>query len=119
MKKILICEDDNGIAEATELVVKKIGYEPIVLSNCMNIIEDVKTIMPNLILMDLKLPGISGESATVLLKEEKETKHIPIVIFSVDVENIPLAIQNGADDFILKPYEIENFKKVLQRLLKK
>lgn len=84
-----------------------IHYQVVHLTHANNILEDVRLIMPNLILMDVVMPGISGFNATRTLKNHHETCHIPIIICSsksIDADRV-WAMRNGADEYVTKPVD--------------
>ena len=66
--------------------------------------------LPDIILMDIRLPGMNGVDAIKLLKSEPRTKDIPIIAVSADAmeSNIDYAIQSGADEYITKPFNIDD-----------
>lgn len=75
------------------------------LNDANNILEDVILIRPDLILMDIVMPGVSGFGATRILKQHHETRHIPLIVCSsksMETDHI-WARRNGADEYIVKP----------------
>lgn len=118
-KHILICDDDDGVIDIASIVLKEKGYRVQVCEDSNHIVEMVNTLKPNLILMDLWMPGTSGDIITRELKKRKATKKIPIIIFSAskDIEKVAKIV--GADDYLPKPFDIEVLEEKVESLIEK
>ncbi|MFA6602901.1 MAG: response regulator [Candidatus Shapirobacteria bacterium] len=117
MTKILICDDDEGILDSISLVLELSGYQVFTLKDSTNILAFVRLNQPDLILIDLWMPGLSGQQATRLLKKNPTLGHIPIIIVSANRETERVAVKCGANDFLCKPFEIQELKnKISQHL---
>ncbi len=103
--RVLIVEDDESQAKFAAKLMHKSGIETYEIHNPLNVIEGVYRFQPDLILMDLYMPGADGIELTRLIRDRKETQAIPIVFLSGedDLEKKLLALQAGADDFLTKP----------------
>jgi len=107
-KPLVLIVDDNKIT--TKLLHRYIeanGYEAIEAYDGLECIAKVAERKPDAIIMDVMMPNLDGYGASVRLKENPETKGIPIVIVTAlnDVQNQLKAIESGADDFLNKPIE--------------
>lgn len=117
-QKILIVDDDNNIAELTNLYLTKECFETMIVNDGESALEAVKTFEPNLILLDLMLPGIDGYQ---VCREVRASSQIPIVIMSAkgEVFDKVLGLELGADDYIEKPFDtkemVARIKAVLRR----
>lgn len=112
-KKILVCDDDKGILDMVAMVLNVSGYNVIKQQHSVNVMDDVQAHKPELIILDLWMPVLSGEHLARKLKESLETKHIPVVIISASPDVKSIANKSLADDFIAKPFDIhELIKKV-------
>lgn len=120
MKKVVMIEDSKVLGtalsgalqvEGVEVHWAKTGVEGVTLS---------KQIKPNLILLDLMLPKLSGFEVCKLLKTDDATWRIPIVIMSTltDEESRTRAKENGADHFIAKPYDLAATLTEIKKYLK-
>lgn len=105
-KRIIVCEDDKGVQELIQIMLENQGYDVKPLDNGETIQETVEKYHPDLILLDLWMPGINGDEVTKLLKNQKNTQHIPIIIVSAISEASTIARQAGAEDFLSKPFEM-------------
>ncbi len=101
--KILIIEDDLEQQRELKRLLSSSGYEAVVAQDFSCLLEEVLNIQPNLILMDINLPGINGES---LLKELRKTMSVPVIMVTSknnEADEV-LSMSYGADDYITKPY---------------
>lgn len=112
MKKILIFDDEKDILEIAELMLKK-EYDVYTKASLEDPVRMVQSIDPDLILMDLYIPPIGGETAVKLLKENENTKDVKIIFFSASNDVIELANESGADGYFTKPFELRQLKKFL------
>jgi len=106
--KVLLCDDDEGIIEVIKIILEENGYEVKPLLNGKGIEKKVLKYIPDLIFLDIWMPGIDGKEVTKLLKNDPATMHIPIIIISAlnEVDKIQDSI--GADDFLAKPFEMQD-----------
>lgn len=106
----MICDDDEAISEMIKIMLESRGYQAEVFSSGKAIQKRVKQVQPNLILIDIWMPGIDGKEAIKLLKKDPQTSKTPIIIISALHKNEILKIvQNiGAEGFLLKPFNIED-----------
>lgn len=106
--KILLVDDDEAIMTVFSTVLQKDGHSIITANNGQNGLEKAKNEKPQLILLDQVLPDIQGNEVLKTLKQDLDTKDIPVAILSNFGQNelIQEAINSGALDYILK-YQIE------------
>lgn len=106
--KILLVDDDEAILTVYSTSLKAHAYEVVTASNGKAGLEKAKTEKPDVILLDQVLPDIQGNEVLRMLKEDPETKSIPVAMLSNFGQNdlIQKAINTGAVDYIRK-YEIE------------
>lgn len=106
MNKILVIEDDEDINRLLCRILKKEGYDVIPAYSGTEARLRLEKEIPNLILLDLMLPGMKGEELTTFIRNEKKS-NVPIIILSAKtaLENKVELITLGADDYITKPFE--------------
>lgn len=115
---IAIVEDEVKLAEVLEQYLQQAGYETSIYANGTQALEQLKETTPNLILLDLMLPGTDGMT---ICRELRKTSDIPIIMLTARVEEIDrlLGLEIGADDYICKPYSprevVARVKAVLRR----
>ncbi len=120
-KKILIIEDEKDIIELLDFNLSKDGFEVSSAPTGEDGLRLARTNSPDLILLDLMLPGINGLDICKLLKTDHKTGHIPIVMLTAKDEDIDVVtgLEVGADDYITKPFSpkvlIARIRTVLRR----
>lgn len=118
-KKILIIDDSNTALVLMEYALKEAGYISLVASSVKEALKLIETQSPDLILLDLSMPEISGYDF-LKKKSELHIDHIPIVIVSAydSVESIELTRNLGALDFISKPIRLDVMMNKIKGYLK-
>ena len=103
MKKILIIEDDESVRSELKELLSNAGYEALILDHYTNMLEDILSIQPDLILLDINIPYMNGE---MLLKNLRKESDIPVIMVTsknTEIDEV-LSMSYGADDYITKPY---------------
>ena len=102
-QKILIVDDDNNIAELISLYLTKECFETKIVNDGELALKEFQTFRPNLILLELMLPGIDGYQ---VCREIRHTSDVPIIMLSAKGETFDkvLGLELGADDYIIKPF---------------
>ena len=106
MKRILIVDDDVDILNVLNVVLKFHGFEVISTQLGTEVVTKTLSFSPNLILLDVFLSGIDGRDVCNKLKEDSETKKIPVIMFSAHSNKKEILQYCQADDFIAKPFDI-------------
>ena len=108
-KNILVVEDDSGIKELISFNLSNQGHQVFEANNGELGIEKAREKLPDLILLDLMLPGIHGLDVCRIIKADQETKDIPIIMVTAmgQEEDIVKGLETGADDYITKPFSIK------------
>lgn len=106
-KNILIAEDDESILEVVRIILEDAGYTVHAARNSEQFVKTLSTVRPHLFLLDIWLSGEDGGKIAKKIKKDPETAAIPIIIVSANAETAKIADEVGADDFLLKPFDIE------------
>ena len=108
-KNILVVEDDPDIKELISFNLSNQGHQVFEANNGELGIEKAREKIPDLILLDLMLPGIHGLDVCRIIKADQETKDIPIIMVTAmgQEEDIVKGLETGADDYITKPFSIK------------
>ena len=114
-KCILIYEDDPEILLFCKIFLSKHQYRVETLSRCENVIDDIASIKPNLILMDHWIPEIGGEKAITLIKENPATCQIPILLFSANTNIKEICKKINANGYIQKPFDLITLKETIEK----
>jgi DNA-binding response OmpR family regulator len=115
--RVMIFDDDADLLTVCSIVLRSKNYIVIGLNKCSDIIYEVKTFAPNVILMDNWIPDVGGVKATQELKNNLELKSIPIIFFSANDRVEDLAIEAGAEFYLQKPFEIEELDTLVSKAI--
>ena len=113
-KTILIFDDDQEILFVCRAILEMQNFRVETRTYCDDIIEDTIATEPVLILMDLWIPVIGGENAIHLVKSNKATKYIPVILFSANADIAEISKRVNADGFIKKPFDITEFIQIIE-----
>jgi CheY-like chemotaxis protein len=122
-KKILIADNDDSCRESLGVSIKGLGYEVFEAATGQEAIDKASSIHPDLIMMDLRLPGMNGDEATVRLKRNTSTRNIPVVISTAWTtacnvgDRVDRALDAGAEEILYKPFHLTMLRDVLRTYL--
>jgi CheY-like chemotaxis protein len=117
---ILVVDDNEPSRDALSRRLGRRGYRIVMAADGQQAVATARLELPDLILMDLGLPGIDGWEATRQLKAGNVTSHIPVIVLSAHAmtNDRDLALAAGADDFDTKPVRFEQLLAKIDTLLK-
>lgn len=119
-KKILVIEDQKELAKLYATRLKAAGYDVTAAHDGQKGMEEVPRVNPDLIVTDLAMPGMPGNSIVRILKSSEQYRHIPIIMVSAFVqENMKSSVEIPADFYITKPFKAEALLEKVQELLAK
>jgi CheY-like chemotaxis protein len=118
-RKILIVDDNADVVTTYRVVLERMGYAVATArdgSECLQRIEQDK---PDIVLLDVLLPGLSGSEVCKLIKETARTRDTPVVAItaSLAANTREKMADVGADEFLLKPIDVSNLNRVIKRFL--
>jgi len=118
--RVLAVDDEEQVLHMVKNVLTDYEYEVFLAKDGKEALEMVTEVSPDVILLDIQMPGMNGIEVTKTLKENNETKIIPIVILSVlhNVDYRIEALEAGADDFLRKPFIIQELITRVKTLIK-
>jgi two-component system phosphate regulon response regulator PhoB len=113
--RILIIEDERDLTDTLTYNLQREGYETVVAHDGQEGLRKAQTLLPDLILLDIMLPGLSGTDICRELRAGERTRDIPIIILSARAEETDQVVgfSLGADDYVTKPFMV---KVLLQRI---
>jgi DNA-binding response OmpR family regulator len=114
-KKIMIADDDPGIVDAVEMMLEFEGYTVTSTVDGATVL-DMKEELPDLLLLDIWMSGEDGRDICKKLKSENITKNIPVIMISASRDIRDSAMAAGADDFLAKPFEMDELIKKIELL---
>lgn len=102
--KILVVDDDAALAEMLTIVLEAEGFEPLVVGDGLEALSRLREFQPDLVLLDLMLPGMNGIDVCRALRAEST---VPVVMLTAksDTVDVVLGLESGADDYMVKPFK--------------
>lgn len=120
-KLIYVVDDEKDIRELLSVNLKKYGFKSKEFSDGDSLLKAIAKIKPDLIILDIMMPGIDGLEVAKILKREKEYSNIPIIMLTAKTEESDkiVGLEVGADDYVAKPFSpkelVARIKAVLRR----
>jgi two-component system KDP operon response regulator KdpE len=112
--KILLVDDERAILKVIGIKLKISGYNVITASNGQEALDRVNTESPDIMLLDIIMPGIDGFK---VLEKLRTFSEMPVIVFSARTENAQKALSLGANDYLAKPFNVEEMVKRIETLL--
>jgi len=111
LARILVIEDDPNITELLQYNLTKEGFEVKTAADGQKGVEEIEKKWPDLVILDLMIPYISGLEICKIMRSKKELAHIPVIILTAKEEEIDriIGLEMGADDYVTKPFSIREF----------
>jgi len=119
MAKILIAEDERDIRDLVAFTLRFAGYEVVAASNGEEAVQMALQEIPDLILMDVRMPRMTGYEACARIKTEAAIQHIPVVFLSAKGQEseIKTGLEAGAAEYMLKPFAPDQLTERVRSLL--
>src|SRR5436305_14833185 len=111
-KRILIADDDPAILDMLTLFLEDSGYEVETTTDGSNL-RSFPQGFPDLLLLDIWMSGWNGRDICLHLKSQEATKHLPILLVSANRETKTIAREAGADDFVVKPFDLDDLMQTI------
>jgi two-component system phosphate regulon response regulator PhoB len=121
MARILIVEDEEDLQEVLSYNLRQAGHDPVVVGLGHAALERVGREAPDLVLLDLMLPDMSGTDVCRTLKSDPSTRNIPVIMLTAKGEEIDRVVgfELGADDYVVKPYSMRELTLRVQAILRR
>lgn len=117
-KKILVADDNPAILDAIRIMLEEEGYEVVTTTDGATA-RDMKPPLPDLLLLDVWMSGVDGRDVCKQLKSATATKHVPVIMVSATKYIEQIANDSGADDFISKPFQMEQLLEMVAKYVNK
>lgn len=114
-KKIMIADDDPGIVDAVEMLLEFEGYDVATTVSGSTVLQLDQ--LPDLLLLDIWMSGEDGRDICKQLKAQDTTSSLPIIMISASRDIKSSAMEAGADDFLAKPFEMDELLKKIEALI--
>ena len=121
MIKILVAEDEPDIRELVAFTLRFAGYEVVSGSNGEEAVELARQETPDLIILDVRMPRMTGYDACKLIKEEPELRDVPVIFLSAKGQEAEIqdGMEAGAEDYLLKPFAPDQLTDRVRSILAK
>lgn len=121
MPKILIAEDEPDIRELIAFTLRFAGFEVVTTANGQEALEAAQREVPDLIMMDVRMPKMTGYEACRAMKADPNIQHIPVVFLSAKGQEseIKEGLEAGAEEYLLKPFAPDQLIERVRVLLAK
>ena len=118
MARILIVDDSPSQLLGIQRIVEKLGHETFTATDGAEGVEVAKSVLPDLVLMDVVMPNLNGFQATRTLKSEASTTHIPVVLVTTKDQDTDRlwGMRQGAKAYITKPFSEDELSEVIARV---
>ena len=113
-KKILIVDDERAILKVLSIKLKISGYEVTTALSGEEALELVNSAKPDIMLLDVIMPGVDGFE---VLQKLRPSHQLPVIVLSARPENAAKALSLGADDFLNKPFDVNELLKKIEEVL--
>lgn len=120
-ENILIVEDEKDIQELVRYNLSKEGYRVTCADSGEEALKKVQSLYPDLVVLDLMLPGVDGLEVCRQMKKQAATEHIPIIMLTAkgDESDIVAGLEMGADDYVTKPFNLKVFITRIRAVLRR
>lgn len=115
--KILVCDDDHAILEVTSMLLEFEGFQVVTQIDSHKLIDQALIEKPDVMLIDIWMP-LPGNIIMEGIKQMPDLAHIPVILFSAEIDGRNIAKKSGADRFIEKPFEIDSLALAIHELRK-
>jgi twitching motility two-component system response regulator PilH len=119
MSRILVVDDQEDILQTTALILRKDGHDVLTATDGIAALEAARAGQPELILLDIEMPGMDGWETLRLLRLDPATRDVPVAMFTIlfDLREKVRALKYGAQEYVTKPFEMDDLLRRVRRVL--
>ena len=119
MAKILVVDDDVTVTQLLKMLLSIEGHQPTTINDSNETLDMAERIQPDLITLDLMMPGLTGFEVCELLHQDPRFANIPVLIISArdDTESMDRAYQAGARGYLTKPFGVDTLTQKIKELI--
>ncbi|WP_339623846.1 response regulator [uncultured Winogradskyella sp.] len=119
MKKIIIVDDEPNIVMTLEYTFKKHNFEVYIARDGSEALEILKSVIPDVIMLDVMMPKVDGYQTLKLIKENKQLKHTKVVFLTAKnkASDIEKGLKLGADKYLTKPFSVKKIVSEINALI--
>lgn len=116
-KKIMICDDDEGIIDVLEMILDEVGHTVISVNDSLKVLAAIDREQPDLLILDLWMPRLSGQEVLKHLRKYSAHRQLKVIVISASRDGEQVATDAGANQFIAKPFDLNNILESVDALL--
>ncbi|KXH81250.1 response regulator transcription factor [Chryseobacterium kwangjuense] len=118
MRKIIIADDEHKILMSLEYSFKKNGYDVYIARDGTEVLDFLKTMTPDVILLDIMMPNLDGYSTLEVIKQDERLKDTKVIFLSAknNPKDIEKGLEMGADAYVTKPYSIKKLQQQIEEM---
>ncbi|UWX62254.1 response regulator [Chryseobacterium oranimense] len=118
MRKIIIADDEHKILMSLEYSFKKNGYDVYIARDGTEVLDFLKTMTPDVILLDIMMPNLDGYSTLEAIKKDIRLKDTKVIFLSAknNPKDIEKGLEMGADAYVTKPYSIKKLQQQIEEM---
>lgn len=114
-KCVLVVDDDRSILEVIKIILEDGGYAVLTAQNISEVKEIAAKVIPHLVLLDIWLSGGDGGKVAHLLRANRKTCRVPIIMISAHNEGRGIALESKVNGFLAKPFDVEELLSVVKK----
>ncbi len=120
MKRVVVVDDEPTVGEAVRDLLAAEGYDVQTPSDAQSALPELLRVAPDLVILDVNMPGMSGWEFCSLLRRQSATRTVPVLFLTgrQDVRDRITAMQVGGSDYLAKPFGAEDLRQKVRSLLK-
>lgn len=115
LKPVMVVDDEPNIRLLISMVLEEAGYSTVIATDGQECLDTVDGVQPGLILLDLRMPRKGGIETLAALREQPETRDVPVIIISGTTELESGLHVEGATDVLVKPFDLDELLTLVQR----
>jgi DNA-binding response OmpR family regulator len=117
--KVVIADDDEDILELVAFRLERAGYEVITAADGREALDRVREHLPQLVVLDVMMPGLSGYEVTREIRADDATRDIPVILLTARVQeaDVNRGFEAGADDYLRKPFSPRELRARVEAIL--
>lgn len=112
----MICDDDEGISDMLEIILEEAGFSTFTEQNSLNIFDSIAIYKPDVLLLDLWMPVLSGDQVLLRLRKDDKTQALPVIVISASPDGRSVALNAGASRFLAKPFDLDHLIELIDLL---
>lgn len=116
-KQILVIDNDLALQELLQAILELENYQVVLANNGLAALEMLATSVPDLILLDLMMPGMDGYTFYAELCSREQLAHIPVMVLTADVRSRPAVEQMSVACYVTKPFDLQDLLEKVKELI--